>query len=635
MNAQIQNFCNILSELNLIDQYGQQILNKLGVDVAEDKVCKKSAVDTKPFYDALASTNISNDSMMAIAEDQLSCYTASAIGYKVEDLNVYDILRYRLLLGSNDKYIVVSGSLSGIQKFIFDVKSSKARKQITGRSFYLSLLIDGVVERIVRDFEVSRQSVLYSTGGAFSLLLPYNQESEQKLVALIADIKAKVYRTHQEQLVLLNYVVADRSDLESEPYPIFAKLQEQRNRDKYSPLYASIQNEYEHFLQPGTTPKSPIINQMDKLGAALGQMKYVLVSSQKVTGDKLISIEPGEFGIYYSLLTEENLPNSFADEANSTLIIYNEKPNKIIKYPWRLEYMAGFGESFLSFEDLLDNRLGVRRMGVLRMDVDNLGKTLRKAYEQKLPLASFAHKSRELDKFFKQRLHQIWLRDYIDSVIIIYSGGDDLFIVGNWVNVLKFAKTINQLFVETFSGDQISLSAGISLVESKFPIIRAAESAANEESVAKQFGYVDTKGISRFKQSISIFSTALRWNVEFKKIIDLCETWENLLRNQEKKEDNVVKALLRRILNYNESVTYNGREISPIRQIWLMSYDLARLKQRYQKRLSKEEEYFIDKCLMDIVVGNTIFGTHIDSPYHSLQLWAIAARLVELKVRNN
>ena len=199
MKTPIQNFCDVLAELGLIDQYGRQILQSVGVNIVDERVSEKTVIDVTPFYNAIANTYICEDAIMAIAEEKLSCYAASTVGYDLEHLSVYDILRYRLLLSDNDKYLVVNGALSGIQKFLFDVKSSAARKQLTGRSFYLSLLIDSVLERLLRDFGVSRQSVLYSSGGTFSLLLPYDQKVERKLIALITEIKAQVYLTHQEQ----------------------------------------------------------------------------------------------------------------------------------------------------------------------------------------------------------------------------------------------------------------------------------------------------------------------------------------------------------------------------------------------------------------------------------------------------
>ena len=616
----------------MIDQYGQQVLKGMGIDVADGDVCRLSdTIDLRKFYDIIAHSGGDVDSIMAIAEEELSGYSASKIGYNIPELNIYDILRYRLLLGNSSEYLVLNGSLSGIQRFIFDVKSSSARKQLTGRSYYLSLLIDAVVERILREFDLSRQAVLYSTGGTFCMLLPNERDTEQKLAELISIIKSQVYKAYNEQFVLLNYVVATRQEIESDPSAIFSKLQQMKNKAKYSPIFSEMQTDYDQIFIPFGVYESTISSKMAELGAALGKTECIVVSTGPDRANKaIISIEPGGLGVRYSLYTNDTVEYSKFDEDSApTLITYNEKPAQKVKMPYRLEYLAGFGKYALSFEDLLKNT-GESRLGVLRMDVDNLGKTLRDSYKSALPLAGFANKSRQLDRFFKRELHKIWLDAYRNSIIIVYSGGDDLFIVGSWSSTFDIARQINRQFNQTFGG-HLSVSAGISLIERKFPIIRAAEYGAEEESVAKHFSYRDKNGLLHSKGSLAIFNIALRWDVELEIIREIMEKWQSLI----KQDETIFKPLMRRVLSYNEIVEYNGRELSPVRQIWLMSYDIARLLNRYQKKLTQDGKEFIEKCKTDIVTGTTMQGKAIDSPYHSLQLWAIAARLVEMKIKNN
>lgn len=61
-----------------------------------------------------------------------------------------------------------------------------------------------------------------------------------------------------------------------------------------------------------------------------------------------------------------------------------------------------------------------------------------------------------------------------------------------------------------------------------------------------------------------------------------------------------------------------------------MSYDLTRMIRRYKSAPAAQK--FLQVCLNDLVC-NTVEGSRLDSPYHSLQLWGMAARLAELQLR--
>jgi hypothetical protein len=157
----------------------------------------------------------------------------------------------------------------------------------------------------------------------------------------------------------------------------------------------------------------------------------------------------------------------------------------------------------------------------------------------------------------------------------------------------------------------------------KYPLLRAAEMGASEESLAKRFTY---NGSS--KNAISIFGVPMRWDVEFKQVMSLSDRL-NTLRNENAK---LINPILRRVLSYSEMASFENGEITPVRLIWLVTYDLSRSKNR--NRNYKELGELIDMCKLDITVGNTIWGAKVDMPYHSLQMWSIAARLVEIKNRN-
>ena len=78
-------------------------------------------------------------------------------------------------------FLLVSADISGIQPFIYAIPSKGALKSLRGRSFYLEILLENIVDEILSACGISRSALLYTGGGHFYLLLP-NTEDVQNLL---------------------------------------------------------------------------------------------------------------------------------------------------------------------------------------------------------------------------------------------------------------------------------------------------------------------------------------------------------------------------------------------------------------------------------------------------------------------
>lgn len=129
------------------------------------------------------------------------------------------------------------------------------------------------------------------------------------------------------------------------------------------------------------------------------------------------------------------------------------------------------------FDKLAEQSDGAKYLGALRMDVDDLGFIFAQGLpEQERSIAKIANLSRMFDWFFAG-----YLNTRVDGkpLYTTYAGGDDLFVVGAWDEVLTLADTIQRDF-KKFCGDNpaLHISAGIALCRGKYPLGRAAEDAA-------------------------------------------------------------------------------------------------------------------------------------------------------------
>ena len=71
------------------------------------------------------------------------------------------------------------------------------------------------------------------------------------------------------------------------------------------------------------------------------------------------------------------------------------------------------------------------------------------------------------------------------NVCICYSGGDDLFIVGAWNEVVELSVDVRRAFARYTQGT-LSLSAGIGLYEHDYPVSAAAREVAELEDTSKK-----------------------------------------------------------------------------------------------------------------------------------------------------
>ena len=71
------------------------------------------------------------------------------------------------------------------------------------------------------------------------------------------------------------------------------------------------------------------------------------------------------------------------------------------------------------------------------------------------------------------------------AVAIVYAGGDDVFLVGAWNQVLEAAWRIREAF-QCFTCGALTISCGFTLFDSHFPIRLAADQTAELEDKAKE-----------------------------------------------------------------------------------------------------------------------------------------------------
>lgn len=442
-------------------------------------------------------------------------------------------------------FLLAHADLSGIQSFIYTIRSKGALKSLRGRSFYLELLLEQTADEIIAALELTRANLLYNGGGGFFLLLPHTKKAISTLQKAYRQFNHWLLTQFGNQLYLgLSYSPACAYQFmwsdNDQTMPI---------RDVYQTISheISVQKLRRHadgHLEEIFTPSQPEIgtrecsicgvsqhllsdNQIDetvlddltfdeticstcdhliRLGGFLALDYSVEPDSQRVF---VVNRTKPSFGLalplpsfdgshWLSVRTQHDVRRLLQSEPSNIARIYSKNYRAsglhVSTRLWIGDYnhCDNQEKGAVAFQNFvgLPHGSGVARLAVLRADVDDLGQLFVKGISGGKPnrlmydtLGRSVALSHSLTRFFRSHINRIAEKGRY-NLVIVYSGGDDLFAVGWWQDIIDFALDLREAF-RSFTGDKLSLSAGIGFFHHSFPIARMAEITGQLEKQAK------------------------------------------------------------------------------------------------------------------------------------------------------
>ncbi|MBN1954209.1 MAG: HD domain-containing protein [Anaerolineae bacterium] len=154
-----------------------------------------------------------------------------------------------------------------------------------------------------------------------------------------------------------------------------------------------------------------------------------------------------------------------------------------------------------------DGSLGSQLLGVLRADVDHLGKLFTLGLGQTASLSRLATLSRMTDLFFSGWVHHTLERPPegkgYDRIYTVYAGGDDLCLVGPWDEIVDFGHHLAAEFARyTAHNPNVTLSAAIAVTKPKYPIASSARLAGR---------WLEARAKDRGRNRLHLFGVTVRW----------------------------------------------------------------------------------------------------------------------------
>lgn len=167
---------------------------------------------------------------------------------------------------------------------------------------------------------------------------------------------------------------------------------------------------------------------------------------------------------------------------------------------------------------------GIRALGVLKADVDQLGMLMSCGLPQRdITLSRIASLSRQMNFFFAVYLPHLLKTDTrFNNVYTVFAGGDDLFLIGPWNRVIELAAFLRDRFVQyTCQNPELHLSAGISIQKDHTPLGKMAKDA----EAALEHSKTGNPDKGKRGDCITLFGETATWD-EYTKLLDIAESIE-------------------------------------------------------------------------------------------------------------
>ncbi|MBF0487859.1 MAG: type III-A CRISPR-associated protein Cas10/Csm1 [Nitrospirae bacterium] len=449
------------------------------------------------------------------------------------------------------KFIMIVGNFYGIQEFIFAESNSTGKasaKLLRGRSFTISLIVELAADMLCRELGLSITSIVFNAAGKFTVLAPNTEKAKKKSEGVETDINNWLIKHFYGQCSIgFSYVEASPNDLISKHYKqLKQKLLAGIERKKYSKINmdthgGTISDYLDTFVDTLDDTLCPYCGKRPSMNIAKVGCKnscsicsdHIFIGENLVKNDRIAitSVDADLKGqklmepIFdrYQLVFPTGDLNEISQ--NGTLIKYwniGTSEEGKIETMITAKFINGYApltnkdeKSVMTFQEIASKALnhtdhtdgktrGVEALGILKMDVDNLGNIMSEGISENLQNISLdASLSRQLNDFFTVFLPwKLKTDNNIKAIYTVFAGGDDLFLIGPWNTIIDAARLIRKSFREYVCHNvNITISAGIVINKPNEPVRILAKHSEEALSASKHAG----------RDRITLFGETVTW----------------------------------------------------------------------------------------------------------------------------
>jgi CRISPR-associated protein Csm1 len=483
----------------------------------------------------------------------------------------------------NEKlFLLIAGDFFGIQNFIFnEVQTKFAAKILRAKSAFIQILVKVLAFYICEKLEISKYSIISTHAGKFEILVPNEEKIIKKLKEiqndfneyfienffgetgvgitwieasmedfLVKDKYKKLRKNLADKVEEIKYKKFDLINIGG--YKIF-KIDKDLSNENLCDFCHKRKDKYENKKE------YKICNFCEKyvkIGQALVKNTFLAISKNRKSEED-IEIFRG----YYLHFFE----NPSKNEAKNDIAIYDIKTDtkfrgfkkwELSSYVATKEIFNVIGEKYKNYienetQEPVENILtldqlaclsvknginGTREFGVeaimaLKGDGDGMGNFIKKS-DITDSFAKYNFFAKMIDYYFSVYVPIKFMQN--KALYTVFAGGDDIFVLGAWDEVIELAKNIRDDFVK-FTNANLTFSAGLIISKANKPINflalkteealeeakdfcceieknRCKEICENKENIC-----TDENNNIRKKDAVNIFNQTVRWK-NFKRI---------------------------------------------------------------------------------------------------------------------
>lgn len=409
--------------------------------------------------------------------------------------------------------MLIVGDLSGIQEFVFALPEEQGgqARMLRARSFFVQALSEVLAWRVQRALGLPRETLLFCAAGKFAVLA---ERAPPDAGARLREERAAV-----EDWLLRETGGALRYALAVEPREAAAG----DTAERYERAMATLQLEKHRpwsgmaVTGEGWAPQRLVLapvaeraaaERFRELGRELPAARWLVVAERAHAGASFTFELAG-----YRAALHRDRP---ADSPDARLVAQldageGDAPPPAgdrVRRPLARHVPRKADGSLTLFEEIAPQARGAPYLGVLKMDADSLGVAIGERLRAAADLRAIARFSGELDDFFAVELDGLLRRAPWQSVYTVFSGGDDLLLVGPWDVMLDLAGEVKRRFTARFGGEGLTISGGLAVVRYRLPI---RQTAAVAEELLKQAKTQAAPGADAPKDQLAALGQVWKW----------------------------------------------------------------------------------------------------------------------------
>ena len=476
-----------------------------------------------------SSTNTHEEADVSLF-DHMKLTAAFAVAIK-QYLDYQKITDYRseLYRDSNKFYqkqafIMVGYDFDGVQKFISTITSKGAHKQLRSRAFYLEMMSQWFVDALLRELGLTEANVLYADTNHGYLIMGNTPNNRRIVEDLQAEFQAFLLENFGTDLYLSVGMAAFRANqvrtknTSAEYIKIFREIDSTIKKNKlarYDAAKIMQLNEEQNHSGRECAVCHRVSNLLENENKCLLCSKLENFSAS-IQNEDFFVVDTDENGLPLGLggfLKVVSRDEIVAGDVNGHIYSKNQLNTglKQDSYLWVSDYSATENNDYNYYakrtwmQDEDGYVVGIKKLGALMIDVDDLYAGFLAGFHKQgegqfTTIGRYATLSRRLSLFFK-----IYLNDYAQNyeLSIIYSHGDDIFVLGAWDDLLYFVTDLYEGFKQWTDG-KLTFSAAVTMFNAKTPI----------NIIARQTGELLSEVKNSGQSKIGIFSNDYIYSFE-------------------------------------------------------------------------------------------------------------------------